>query len=152
MAHWNSPREPGEVRWAGTDSPPADSPAMVTLCGLPPKPPDVVLHPAQGGLLVHQSVVAGRAAGAGGQRGVGQEAQCAEAIVDSNDHAALCRELGSVVVPAGAGDQTATVEPHDHRAVLPVTYALLRVETFRYRQSSLWAPAVADIGCGQLGA
>ena len=36
IAFWNSPREPAETMWASTDRPPADSPAIVTLCGLPP--------------------------------------------------------------------------------------------------------------------
>ena len=36
IARWKSPREPGETRWASTETPPADSPAIVTLCGSPP--------------------------------------------------------------------------------------------------------------------
>jgi hypothetical protein len=36
IAPWNSLREPGETRWESTDRPPADWPAMVTLCGSPP--------------------------------------------------------------------------------------------------------------------
>ncbi len=47
--------------------------------------PDVVAHPAQRGLLVHQSVVAGRATGPGGQGGVGQEAEHSEPVVDGDD-------------------------------------------------------------------
>jgi len=36
MARLKSPRESGETRWASTDSPPADWPAIVTLSGSPP--------------------------------------------------------------------------------------------------------------------
>ena len=36
IARWKSPRAPDETIWASTDRPPADSPAMVTLCGSPP--------------------------------------------------------------------------------------------------------------------
>ncbi len=36
IARWNRPREPGDTKWASTDRPPADWPAMVTLYGSPP--------------------------------------------------------------------------------------------------------------------
>ena len=62
MARWNSPRAPGETSWASTDRPPADSPDRHVV-RVAAEPRDVALHPAQRGLLVHQAVVAGRAAG-----------------------------------------------------------------------------------------
>ena len=62
IARWNSPRDPRETRWASTETPPADWPAIVTSCGSPPNCRDVVLDPAQRRLLVHQPVVAGRTA------------------------------------------------------------------------------------------
>jgi hypothetical protein len=52
---------------------------------------DVALDPAQGSLLVHQAVVAGRAARPGGERRVRQEAERAEAVVD---HLAAARIIG----------------------------------------------------------
>ena len=61
---------------------------------------DVALHPAQRRLLVHQAVVAGRAAGPRGERRVREEAERAEPVVDRDDDDAVRRELGAVVVAA----------------------------------------------------
>ncbi len=61
IARWKSPREPREIRWASTERPPADWPAIVTLRGSPPNA-RCCAHPAQRRLLIHQAVVAGRTA------------------------------------------------------------------------------------------
>jgi hypothetical protein len=37
IARSKSPREPVETKWASTETPPADWPAIVTLSGSPPK-------------------------------------------------------------------------------------------------------------------
>ena len=116
IARWKSPREPRETRWARTDRPPADWPAIVTLCGSPPNRAMLRLHPAQGGLLIHQPVVAGRAAGRRRQRGMRQEAEGAEPVVDRDDYDAVRRELGAVVVAGGVLREAAAVDPHEHGA------------------------------------
>ena len=139
IARWNSPRAPGETSWASTDRPPADWPAMVTLCGSPPNSRDVALDPAQRRLLVHQAVVAGRAARPGGERRVREEAERAEPVVDRDDDDAVRRELGAVVVAGAVQGEASAVDPHEHR---PATFAAraVGVYTFRYRQSSLIGP------------
>jgi hypothetical protein len=66
------------------------------------EPADVVPDPAQRALLVHQPVVAGRAAGPRRQRRVGQKPQGAEPVVDGDGRDAIGRQFGRVVVAAGA--------------------------------------------------
>src|SRR4029077_6928901 len=78
---------------------------------------DVALHPAQRGLLVHQAVVAGRAAPAAGQRRVGQEAEGAEPVVDGDHYDAVPDKFGRVVVVAFTGTQRAAVHPDHHGQV-----------------------------------
>jgi hypothetical protein len=83
----NRPRAPGgeAIRYM-TLRPPADSPAMVTLAGSPPKAAMLLLDPAQGRDLVQQAVVARdvvrrlRA-----ELGMGHVAQHAQAVVDRDD-------------------------------------------------------------------
>ena len=79
------------------------------------EPADVVLHPAQRRLLVHQPVVARRAAGPRSQRRVGQEPQHAEPVVDRDDHDAVGRQFGAVIVAAGVFRQRAAMDPHQDR-------------------------------------
>ena len=80
------------------------------------EPGDVALDPAQRRLLVHQPVVAGRAARPGGQRRVREEAERAEPVVDRDDHRAVRRELGAVVVAGAVLLEAAAVDPHQDRA------------------------------------
>ena len=77
---------------------------------------DVVLHPLERELLVHQAVVAGVVRlGPGAQRGMREEAEQAEPVVDRHDHNTLLDEVDRVVVAALAADQRAAVDPHHHR-------------------------------------
>ena len=75
---------------------------------------DVALHPAQGGLLVHQAVVT-RLAVRVGQRRVRQEAERTEPVVDGDHGYAVCHQPGGIVVIAFAGHQRAAVDPHHDR-------------------------------------
>ena len=45
---------------------------------------------------------------------MGEEPEGAEAVVDRDDHGALGRQLGGVVVPGGVNGQAAAVDPHEH--------------------------------------
>ncbi len=77
---------------------------------------DVGLYPAQGGLLVHESVVACCAARPRCQCRVGEEAEGAEAVVDGGDDDARRRLLCRVVVAAGVLGEPAALNPHEHRS------------------------------------
>ena len=79
--------------------------------GVAAEPADVALHPAQRGLLVHQPVVAGRAARPG-QGLVGQEAERAEPVVERDDDDAVPDQPGGVVVVAFPDQELAAVHPH----------------------------------------
>ena len=59
IARVKSPALPGDTRCRLTLCPPADCPAIVTLCGSPPNARDVVSHPDQRGTLIEESIVAG---------------------------------------------------------------------------------------------
>ena len=96
---------------------------------------DVALHPMKRGLLVHQSVVA-EVMALGVERGMGEIAQQAEAIVDRDDDGragrAALHEGGGVVVVALAVEQPAAVDPHQDWKLLPVGGGLgMGVKTFR---------------------
>ena len=90
---------------------------------------DVALHPPQRGLLVHQPVVAGRAAGSRRQRGMGQEPERAEPVVDGDDHGAFGGQLRRVVVAGAVRRQAAAVDPHEHRTAATATIARSRACT-----------------------
>ena len=64
---------------------------------------DVALHPTQCGLLIHQPVVAGRAARSRRQRRVSEEPERTEAVVDGDDDRSFGRQLCRVVVPRPIG-------------------------------------------------
>ncbi len=78
------------------------------------EPRDVLLHPAQRGLLIHQPVVAGRPSGRRRQRRMRQEAKGAEPVVDRDDNGAIRGQLGGVEVARGILRQAAAVDPHEH--------------------------------------
>ena len=84
---------------------------------------DVALHPTQRRLLIHQPVVAGRAARPRRQRGMGEEPERTEAVVDGDDHGALGGQLRRVVVPRPIGRQATAVDPHEHWATRAATVA-----------------------------
>ena len=90
------------------------------------EPADVPLDPAQRRLLVHQPVVARRAARSRRDRRVGEEAEHAEPVVDGDDDGAVRRELGAVVVAAGVLREAAAMDPHEHRAAAVVAAAQRR--------------------------
>ena len=123
IAFWKSPRAPVETIWARTDRPPADWPAIAHVVRVAAELADVVLHPAQRRLLVHQPVVAGRATRPRRQRRVGEEAERAEPVVDRDDDGAVRRESGAVVVAAALLGQPAAVDPHQHRQAIAATAA-----------------------------
>ncbi len=79
---------------------------------------DVRLHPAQRRELVHVAVVAERAlVRLLRQRGVREEPEPADAVVEAHEHDAALRELRAVVDRgrAAAVDEAAAVDPHHHR-------------------------------------
>ena len=77
---------------------------------------DVALHPTQRGLLIHQPVVARRTARPRRQRGMRQEPERAEAVVDRDDHRSLSCQQRRVIVPSGVSGQATPVDPHQNRA------------------------------------
>ena len=82
-----------------------------------PERRDVPLHPAEGGDLVQQAVVARRPVpGLGAQQRVGEIAERAEAVVDGDQHHAALRQPRPVVgdVGAVADGQPAAVDPNQH--------------------------------------
>lgn len=82
---------------------------------------DMVAHPSEGQLLVAQTVVAGWTAQRCVEFGMGQEAECTEAVVDG-DHdqvpdPAQC--VGVLVLGAAPDDKSAPVnEDHDRQSVV----------------------------------
>ena len=82
--------------------------------GIATEEEDVVADPAEGGLLVHQAVVAGEAGGAnavvigigflGGESGMSQEAKSAEPVVNGDDDDTVLDHRSRVVIVAFAGD------------------------------------------------
>ena len=103
MALARRPLESGEAICALTEKDPADSPKTVTLAGSPPKAAMLLLHPVERGDLVEQAVVAGGVAGGfGGEFGVGEEAEDAEAVVHGDDDDAAVGEELAVLAGLGA--------------------------------------------------
>ncbi len=97
--------ESGEAISALTEKEPADSPKMVMLAGSPPKAAMLFLNPLDRGGLVHQAVVAGGVVGRfGGELGMGEEAEDAEAVVHRNDDDAVAvrKELAVLAMLRGA--------------------------------------------------
>ena len=90
---------------------------------VPAEPGDVVLHPLQRQLLVHQAVVARAAVGGlRAQRRVGEEARRAQSVVDGHDdHVAVDDEPGRVEVVALADRQRTTVDPDHDGEPAPLT-------------------------------
>jgi hypothetical protein len=79
---------------------------------------DVAPHPAQRRDLIEQPVVAGRALWRfRGERGVREEAERAEPVVERDDDGALLRQPAAVVplLAPEAGEESAAVDPHHHR-------------------------------------
>ncbi len=89
---------------------------MVTLAGVATEGGDVALDPREGGGLVEEAVVAGGVVGRlGGELGMGEEAEDAEAVVHGDDDdVAMGEELAVLAVLGGAAaDEAAAVDP-DH--------------------------------------
>ena len=55
-----------------------------------------------------------------------EEAERAEAVVDRDDHRAVGRELGAVVVAGAVLDETSAVDPHQHRPAALIVIAYRR--------------------------
>ena len=81
--------------------------------------PDVLVHPAQRGLLVEEAGVARL----GVERGMREPAEHAEAVVDGHDdRAGVAHQLARVVLAGRAVEVAAAVDPEQHRepAAVPV--------------------------------
>ena len=104
----------GEV---GEDAEPSGGLAKDShIAGVAAEPGDVGAHPFQGGLLIHDPVVAGRAVGIA-QGGVGQEAHGPEPVVDGDNDHAPGNEGGSFRIGRGvAGGEGTAVDP-DHDGI-----------------------------------
>jgi hypothetical protein len=102
-ARANNPVARGIAERAATDPPPADCPNTAERA-------DVVAHPLQRGDLVEQAPVGGRALDV-------REPLDAHAVVEGDQHDAVAREAGAVVLgKAGRADRVgAAVDPHHHR-------------------------------------
>jgi hypothetical protein len=100
------------------------------IAGVATEPGDVGPHPLQGGLLVHDPVVAGRAAGIAQGR-VGQEAHGAEPVVDGDDDDAPGNEGPSFGIGRGvAGGEGTAVDPdHDRVGALARGRVDVEIET-----------------------
>ena len=82
---------------------------------------DVPLHPAEGGDLVEEAVVARRPVpGLGAQQRVGEIAERSQAVVDGDQHHAPLGQPRAVVgdVGAVADRQPAAVDPDEHRGAV----------------------------------
>jgi hypothetical protein len=75
------------------------------------------VHPAQRGLLIHETVVARKSiSGLCIQGGVRQEAQHAEAVIDHHDQGVgFFRNSTGIVVPARTHSKRAAVNVDQHR-------------------------------------
>ena len=80
------------------------------------------------------------------ERGMGKEAEPAEAIIHRHEDDALPREPGAVVEAgrAGAVEEAAAVNPHHHRQ--PGASWSVGVHTLSVRQSSLNSPGAGVKG------
>ena len=102
--------ESGEAICALTAIDPADSPAIVTRCGSPPKAAMFFCDPLQRGVLIEQRVVAGGVMWRLlGEFGVRHEAEDTEPVVHRQRDDALARHALAVV--AGLGTIAATKPP-----------------------------------------
>ena len=92
------------------------------VAGVAAEARDVLPHPAERGLLVHDAVIAGRVAlGIDGR--VGEEAEHVEAVVQRDADDALGHERAGVVAVGAAHEQPAAWEPDHDRALVPVPRA-----------------------------
>ena len=125
MARWNFPLALGIDMSVATLRPPPDWPKMVTRLGSPPKLRDVVAHPIERGHDVEHAHAAGeRELGTGQFAEIG-EAENIQAVVDADDHYIVgVREAGAVENGrgAGAGGESAAVEPHHYGAFAVAAY------------------------------
>ena len=127
-----SPFDSGETISALTEMDPADSPAIVTRAGSPPKAAMFFCTHSQRRHLVEQAVVARRVLRRLlRQLGMGQEPEHVQAVVDGQGDDAPARHRLAVVsrLRAVAGDESAAVEVDQHRE--PGTAAAFGVQTFR---------------------
>ena len=126
MTRAKSPLASGEAISALVACEPADSPAIVTLSGSPPKAATLRLNPLQRGDKVEKAVGAGRMMfGFGGEFGMGEEAQRIEPMVDGDDDNAARGKTRAVVARLGAGadDEAAAVNPDHHRQARAIAWS-----------------------------
>jgi hypothetical protein len=99
MARENRPAARGEPTRVQVLTAPADSPKRRTRVGVAAEAGGVGLHPREGGDLIPDPVVAGDAViGLGGELGVDEEAEGAEAIVEGDDDEVVGGGEGGSVV------------------------------------------------------
>ena len=93
---------------------------------IPAEKEDVIADPAEGELLVHETVIPG---GIGieivvpirirlfrGKSGMGEKPESAKTVIDGDDDDAVLYQRGRIVVIAFANDEGASVDPNHHRA------------------------------------
>src|ERR1700735_2823974 len=107
---------------------------------------DISLHPLHRELLIHQAVIpcvmTFRV-----ERGLREESQVAEAVLDRDDDTALVDERSRVIVRAGAAGQPATVNPEHHgrRATAMLVAVFLEVGHVDVQEQTVFA-ALATLG------
>ena len=118
MTRVNSPLASGEAISALAACEPADSPAIVTLAGSPPKAAMLRLTHLQRGDKVEHAVSARRAmVQFGGELGMSEETQRIEPMIKGDDDDASCRKMRAVVASFGdrAYDKAAAMNPNHRR-------------------------------------
>ena len=77
---------------------------------------NVRLDPLQSGYLVQEAVIAFRTLRLGAERGVSEEAESSQSIIQTDEYDALASELRAVVFGrrSSAIDEAAAVDPHHH--------------------------------------
>ena len=113
----NSPLASGEAMSALAASEPADSPAIVTLSGSPPKAAMLrFTHLERSDEIEHAVIAGGAMFQFGGEFRMGEKTQRIEAMVERNDEDAARGKMRAIIARLGAGadDKPAAVNP-DHR-------------------------------------
>ena len=116
----NSPRAGGEVSSAHIDQPPADSPSMVTLAGLPPNAAMLRCTQRSAASWSSRPKLPLAVDAPVPRPGHVEEAERAEPVVDRHDDDVVGRhDERTVVLVAGAGGEPAAVDHDEHREPVP---------------------------------
>jgi hypothetical protein len=125
MARWKRPAAGGDATFAAAETAPGGLAADRDIVGVAAKSSNILLHPAQRRLLIHQTII-GKGMAFGLQCRMGEKAQEAQPVVDRDDDRRAQRaaqgELARVVIVALAVEPSAAVNPQQDRILLsPVT-------------------------------